>query len=96
MTTKIRPLDSRLLVKMLAQDRSPGGIIIPQNNKSPFVRGLIVAAGPGRVLENGVRLEPQVREGDVVLFFRPSAPETSSPGEYFLREEDVYGVEVSS
>ena len=66
---KIRPLDDRVVVEPLEQEeKTKGGIFLPDTAKEKPQEGKIVAAGPGKMLENGERGELNVKVGDVVLF----------------------------
>ena len=67
--TKIRPLGDRVLIRRLeAQDKTPGGILLPDTAKEKPKRGKVVAVGAGRLLDNGTRATLQVKKGDEVLF----------------------------
>ena len=67
--SKIRPLGNHLLVRRAsAEERSPGGLYIPDTAQKPPQRGVVVAAGPGRKNEAGTLIPNDVVEGDVVLF----------------------------
>ncbi len=73
--TKIRPLhDYVLLRRAKAESQTPGGIIIPDDAQERPQRGEVLAVGPGRLLENGVRVPVDVKPGDVVLFPIPKFP----------------------
>ncbi len=66
---RIRPVFDRIVVRQLKpSERTSGGIVIPGNVKEEIFRGKVVAVGPGRLLENGTRLQPEVNVGDVVTF----------------------------
>ena len=66
---KIRPLNDRILVQRLEEEeKTAGGIIIPDNAKEKPVEGTIIAVGPGKLNDAGERVAPQVKEGDTVLF----------------------------
>ncbi len=91
---KVRPLQNRVVVKRDASDeKSPGGIIIPDNAKQPLTRGTVVAVGPGK-FEGDRRVEPDVKTGDRILFGKYSGTEVKLDGEELLimPEDDVYGV----
>jgi chaperonin GroES len=69
MATKFRPLDDNIVLKPAeAEEKSAGGILLPDAAKEKPIKGTVVAIGPGRTLKNGKRLEPSVKIGDVVLF----------------------------
>ena len=69
MPTKVRPLDDNIVIKpAVAEEKSAGGILLPDAAKEKPIKGKVVAVGPGRTLKNGKRLEPSVKIGDVVLY----------------------------
>jgi chaperonin GroES len=93
--TKVRPLHDRILVRRLQEeDKTSGGIIIPDTAKEKPQRGEIVAAGKGRVNQEGKVIALEVRIGDKVLFGKYSGTELKLNGEELLmmREEDILGV----
>jgi chaperonin GroES len=92
---KIRPLHDRILVKRLeGEEKTKGGIIIPDTAKEKPQEGLVVAAGPGRVNEDGKVTALDVKKGDKILFGKYSGTEVTLEGEEHLiiREEDVLAV----
>ena len=92
---KIRPLHDRVIVKRLEEEKtSPGGIVIPDSAAEKPVRGEIVAAGNGKVLDNGSVRPLDVKVGDKILFGKYSGTAVKIEGEEFLimREDDVLGV----
>jgi chaperonin GroES len=92
---KIRPLHDRILVKRIESEaKTKGGIIIPDTAKEKPQEGLVVAAGPGRVNEEGKVTPLDVKKGDKVLFGKYSGSEVDLEGEEHLiiREEDVLAV----
>ncbi len=92
---KIRPLNDRLLVKRLKEEEmTAGGIIIPDSAKEKPAEGEVVAAGPGKVADNGERVALQVKEGDMVLFSKYGGTDVRLDGEDFLimREDDILGI----
>jgi chaperonin GroES len=91
----IRPLHDRILVKRVKEEeKTKGGIIIPDTAKEKPVEGQVVAVGKGKVLENGEVRKLDVKAGDRVLFGKYSGTEVKIEGEehLILREEDVLGV----
>jgi len=91
----VRPLHDRILVRRMAEEeKTQGGIIIPDTAKEKPHRGEIVATGKGRVTEDGKTLPLEVRVGDKVLFSKYSGTELKLDGKDYLmiREEDVLGV----
>ena len=92
---KIRPLHDRVIVKRMEEERiSAGGIVIPDSATEKPVRGLVLAAGNGKILENGSVRPIAVKAGDKVLFGKYSGTEVKVDGEELLvmREEDIMGV----
>ena len=92
---KIRPLNDRLLVKRLEEEKmTAGGIIIPDSAKEKPAEGEVVAVGPGKVADNGDRVALQVKEGDMVLFSKYGGTDVKLDGEDFLimREDDILGI----
>ena len=92
---KIRPLNDRLLVKRLeGEEKTAGGIIIPDSAKEKPAEGEIVAVGPGKLNDAGERVAIDVAVGDRVLFSKYGGTEVKLDGEDFLimREDDILGV----
>ncbi len=92
---KIRPLQDRLIVKRIAEEeKTKGGIIIPDTAKEKPIEGKVVAAGNGKVLEDGKVRPLDVKAGDRVLFSKYAGTEIKMDGEEFLmmREDDILGV----
>lgn len=92
---KVRPLHDRILVRrMPEEEKTAGGIIIPDTAKEKPQRGEIVATGKGRVTEDGKTLPLEVKVGDKVLFGKYSGTELKLGNTEFLmmREEDILGV----
>jgi chaperonin GroES len=92
---KIRPLNDRILVKRLeGEEKTAGGIIIPDSAKEKPAEGEIVAVGPGKLNDAGERVTPDVAVGDRVLFSKYGGTEVKLDGEDFLimREDDILGV----
>lgn len=91
----MRPLHDRILVRRMAEEeKTAGGIIIPDTAKEKPQRGEVVAAGKGRITEDGKTLPLEVKVGDKVLFSKYSGTELKLDGTDYLmiREEDVLGV----
>ena len=89
---KIRPLHDRVIIKRLdAEDRTPGGLIIPENAKEKPMRGVVLAVGNGRVLDDGSIRKPSVKEGDNVLFSKFAGQEVEVAGEdrLVVSEQDI-------
>jgi len=91
----VRPLHDRILVRRMAEEeKTPGGIIIPDTAKEKPQRGEVVATGKGRVTEDGRTLPLEVKVGDKVLFGKYAGTELKLDGvEYLMiREDDILGV----
>lgn len=94
-TLGVRPLHDRILVRRMAEEeKTAGGIIIPDSAKEKPQRGEIVAAGNGRITEDGKSLPLEVKVGDRVLFGKYAGTELKLDGEEYLmmREEDILGI----
>lgn len=92
---KIRPLQDRILVKRVTEEeKSKGGIIIPDTAKEKPQEGEVIAIGNGKILDNGQVKALDVKVGDRILFSKYSGSEIKIAGEEFLivREDDVLGV----
>ena len=91
----IRPLHDRLIVERLEEDeKSAGGIIIPESAKEKPQRGKVVAVGKGKVAEDGTIRPMDVKAGDIVLFGKYSGTEVKIENEdrLIMREDDVLAV----
>ncbi len=91
----IQPCGDRILVKLMEQEeKSPGGIILPDTAKEKPQEGKVVAVGKGRLLEDGTVKPLEVKVGDTILFARYSGTEVSHEEKEFLilREDDVLAV----
>jgi len=91
----IRPLHDRLIVKRFEEEeRTKGGIIIPDNAKEKPQQGEVIAVGNGKVLDDGKKAPLEVRKGDRVLFGKYSGTEIKIHGvEYLMmKEDDILGV----
>ncbi len=92
---KIRPLHDRVIVKrMEGEEKTKGGIIIPDTAKEKPVEGKVIAVGSGKVLENGKKVPLQVKEGDRILFGKYSGTEVKIDGEenLIMREDDIIAI----
>ena len=92
---KFRPLHDRVVVKLIeAEDKTAGGIIIPDTAKEKPMQGEIVAVGPGGRDENGKLVPIDVKAGDKVLFGKWSGTEVKLDGDELLimKESDIMGV----
>ncbi len=91
----IRPLHDRVVIKRMEEEqKTAGGILIPDNAKEKPIRGKVVAVGKGKILENGTVRPLDVKVGDTVVFGKYSGTEVKVEGEDLLmmREEDIMGV----
>ena len=92
---QIKPLHDRVVVRRLDEDeKTPGGIIIPDTAKEKPMQGEVVAVGPGARDDDGDRIEPDVKPGDTVLFGKWSGTEVKIDGEELLimKESDIMGI----
>ena len=92
---KIRPLHDRVIVRRLEEERkSAGGIVIPDSAKEKPVQGEVIAAGTGKILEDGKVRPLDVKAGDRILFGKYSGAEVKLDGEehLILREEEVLAI----
>jgi chaperonin GroES len=92
---KIRPLSDRILVKRVAEDqKTAGGLHIPDNAKEKPLQAVIVAVGSGKIQEDGERRKPTLKAGDTVLLSKYSGGEIVIDGteHLILREDDVLAV----
>lgn len=96
MATKVQPLGARVLVERLeeAEEKSAGGIIIPETAKEKPTEGKVVAVGSGRRLEDGTLVPLNVKVGDRVLYGKWGGTEVKIDGKEYLimNEDDIYGV----
>ena len=92
---KIRPLGDRILVKRIQEEeKTKGGIIIPDTAKEKPQEGKVVAVGKGKTTEEGKLIPPDVKAGDRILFGKYSGSEVKIEGEdhLIMREDDILGV----
>jgi chaperonin GroES len=92
---QINPLDDRVVVKRLEQEeKTSGGIFLPETAKEKPQQGEIVAVGPGKLLDSGERGTMSVSEGDIVIFAKYGNTEVEVDGEELLimRESDLLAV----
>ncbi|MGD9073858.1 MAG: co-chaperone GroES [Desulfobacteraceae bacterium] len=92
---KIKPLSDRVLVLRIEEDvETSGGIIIPDTAKEKPQEGKVVAAGPGRVDENGKRIPMSVKKNDRILFGKYAGTEIQIEGveHIIMREDDILGI----
>ena len=92
---KIRPLQDRVIVERLAEEeKTKGGIIIPDTAKEKPMEGKIIAVGKGKTTEDGKLIKLDVKAGDKVLFSKYAGTEVKIDGKEYLimREDDILGV----
>ena len=92
---QVRPLHDRVLVKrFMEEEKSKGGIIIPDSAKEKPIQGEVIAVGTGRATDDGKVRPLEVKKGDKILFGKYSGTEIKIEGEDFLmmREEDILGI----
>ncbi|MDX8410410.1 MAG: co-chaperone GroES [Mariprofundaceae bacterium] len=95
MATKVRPLHDRVIVRRLdEEEKTSGGIIIPDSAKEKPIQGEVIAAGKGKILENGDVRPLDVKKGDRVIFSNYAGTDIKLDGEDYLmmREDDILGV----
>ena len=91
---KLRPVEDRVIVEPEKEETSSGGIYIPETARERPQKGKVIAVGPGRLLDNGERVSPQVKPGDRVIFSKYGGTEVKIEGKEYiiLREEDIYAI----
>jgi chaperonin GroES len=91
----VKPMEDRVILKpMEAEQKTAGGIIIPDNAKEKPQKGEVVAVGPGKVNDKGAKIEMTLKKGDKVLYGKYSGTEITIDGQDYLivRESDVLAV----
>jgi len=91
----IRPLQDRIIVKRLAsEEKTKGGIIIPDSAQEKPMEGKVISVGNGKLNDDGKRIAPDVKSGDIVLFSKYAGTEVKIDSEEHLimREDDILGV----
>lgn len=91
----VKPLEDRVILRpMEADEKTAGGIIIPDNAKEKPQKGEIIAVGPGKVSDKGQKIEMSLKKGDKVLYGKYSGTEITIDGKDYLivRESDVLAV----
>ncbi len=92
---QLKPLADRIVVKVLTQEeKTRGGIVLPDTAKEKPQEAKVMAVGTGKVLENGQKLPPEVKVGDRVLFGKYSGTEVKVDGEEYLilSERDILAI----
>jgi len=91
----VRPLHDRIIIQRLEEgEQKVGGIIIPDSAKEKPQQGKVIAAGTGKVKDDGTRQAPDVKAGDLILFGKYSGQEIKLDGEDYLimKEDEILGV----
>ncbi len=94
-TLKVRPLGDRVIIKPLPQDdMTKGGIILPDTAKEKPQQGEVIAVGKGRILDNGTKVDMEVKPGEKVLYGKYSGTEIKLEGEEYLivKESEILGI----
>lgn len=92
---KIKPLNDRVLVTRVEEEqKTAGGIIIPDTAKEKPQEGKVVAVGPGKTGDDGKRIAPNVKKGDRILFSKYAGTEIKIDGveHIFMKEDDILGI----
>ena len=92
---KVRPLNDRIIVKRLEEEeKTKGGIIIPDSAKEKPVEGKVIAVGDGRINKDGKKIPMEIKKGDRILFAKYGGTEIKMEGEEYLmmKEDDVLAV----
>ena len=91
----IKPLNDRILVKRLeAEEKTKGGIVLPDTAKEKPKEGEVIAVGPGKLLENGKRQPLELKKGNKIIFESYAGTEIKIEGKEYLllKEDDVLGI----
>jgi len=92
---KVRPLDDRVVIKQSeAEEKTTGGIILPDTAKEKPQIGKVMAVGPGKILDNGKHAEMSVKKNDTVIYAKYMGNDIEIDGEKYviLRESDILGI----
>ena len=95
MALKVKPLDDRVVVRPVeAEEKTAGGIVLPDTAKEKPQKGTVMAVGPGKLLDSGKRAEVAVKKGDLVLYGKYSGSDFKLDGEEYkiLHETDLLGI----
>lgn len=98
MTTKLQPLGDRVVVEPLSKEEvTKGGIFIPDTAKEKPQEGKVLAVGPGKMSDDGKRITPDVKVGDIVIYAKYGGTEFKEDGKelMILRESDILAVRKS-
>lgn len=91
----LKPLGDRVVIKVIEEEeKTPGGIVLPDTAKEKPTLGEVIAIGTGRTLDNGQKVAPEVKKGDKVVFSRYGGTEVKIDGEEYLimRESDILAI----
>lgn len=91
----LKPLGDRVVIKVLSsEEKTQGGIVLPDTAKEKPQEGEVIAVGPGKILDNGTRVAPEVKKGDVVVFAKYSGTEVKYEGQEYLiiRDSDILAI----
>ncbi len=91
----LRPLGDRIIIELVeVEEKTASGLVLPDSAKEKPSQGKVVAVGTGRVLDNGTRVELEVKEGDTIIFSKYSGTEVKYEGNEYLilRESDILAI----
>ena len=91
----VRPLEDRILIKPIdPETKTASGIYLPESAKEKPMQGKVVAIGPGKLLDNGERIQPSVKKGDTVVFgkYAGTEVEIKNVKHMIIRESELLGV----
>ncbi|BDH63375.1 10 kDa chaperonin [Lysinibacillus sp. PLM2] len=91
----LRPLGDRIIIELVeVEEKTASGLVLPDSAKEKPQQGKVVAVGTGRVLDNGTRVELEVKEGDTIIFSKYSGTEVKYEGNEYLilRESDILAI----
>jgi chaperonin GroES len=92
---KVRPFHDRLIIQTLEEEeKTKGGIIIPDTAKEKPVEGKVIAVGPGRIKKDGTKIPLEIKKGDRVLYAKYAGTEIKMDGEEYLmmKEDDILAI----
>jgi len=92
-----KPLSDRVVIKVLtSEEKTKGGILLPDSAKEKPQEGEVIAVGPGKLLDNGQRVAPEVKVGEIIVFAKYSGTEVKYEGEEYLimRESDILAIKA--
>lgn len=98
MTTKLQPLDDRIIIKPIPKEEvTKGGIVLPDTAKEKPTEGKVIAVGPGKMTDEGKRIAMDIKKGDIVIYAKYSGTEIKEDGEelIIMRESDILATRSS-